>query len=176
MLMSIWMRDSTRQMSKPAGKVKSAQALVVNGWTLYAHPLFHEQLDDLLAQVDNLRRKDPVGYNKKNASKRLAAIEKLVYEVIPADPTRSEYRQGGTLGDEHKHWFRAKFFQQYRLFFRYALDAKVIVYTWVNDEDSKRAYGSVDDAYRTFQRMLKNGMPPDAWEALLVEAKAAVSL
>ncbi|MBW2709593.1 MAG: type II toxin-antitoxin system YhaV family toxin [Deltaproteobacteria bacterium] len=27
-----------------------------------------------------------------------------------------------TLGNNHKHWFCAKFFQQYRLFFRYHLE------------------------------------------------------
>ena len=37
---------------------------------------------------------------------------------------------------------RAKFFQQYRLFFRYHAQAKVIVFAWVNDEDTKQAYGS----------------------------------
>lgn len=170
------MQDSTRRMSKPKEKDAPAQASVVNGWTLYAHPFFHSQLDYLLEQVDAMRKKDPAGYIKKNAFKRLAAIEKLVYEVIPDDPTRPEFRQGDTLGDEHKHWFRAKFFQQYRLFFRYSLDAKVIVYAWVNDEDSKRAYGSADDAYRTFRRMLKSGVPPDTWETLLTEAKLAASL
>jgi hydrogenase maturation protease len=55
---------------------------------------------------------------KKNATKGLAAIAKLAFEVIPGDPTRNDYRQGTTLGDNYKHWFRAKFFQQYRLLFR----------------------------------------------------------
>lgn len=163
-------------MNKPKEREGTAEALVVNGWTIYAHPLFHDQLDDLLVQVDVLRRKDPVGYIKKNAFKRLAAIEKLVYEVIPDNPARPEYRQGDTLGEEHKHWFRAKFFQQYRLFFRYSVDARVIVYAWVNDEDSKRAYRSADDAYRTFRGMLKNGVPADTWGALLADAKKAASL
>jgi hypothetical protein len=31
---------------------------------------------------------------------------------------RDNYRQGGTLGEEYKHWFRAKFLQQFSLFFR----------------------------------------------------------
>ena len=44
------------------------------------------------------------------------------------NPTRADYRQGNTLGDEHRHWFRAKFFQQYRLFFRYHQQSKIIVY------------------------------------------------
>ena len=134
--------------------------LVVNGWTLFAHPIFLDQLDALTAQVDALKRKDPVGYVKKNATKRLAAIAKLAFEVIPQDPTRPEYRQGNTLGDEHKHWFRARFFQQYRLFFRFHTQAKVIVFAWVNDEDTKRAYDSADDAYWVFRRMLGSGRPP----------------
>ena len=47
--------------------------------------------------------------------------------------------QGGTLAEDHKHWWRAKFFQQYRLYFRYHLPSKVIVFAWVNDQDTKRA-------------------------------------
>lgn len=149
----------------------SGALLVVNGWALFAHPIFLDQLEALTAQVEALERKDPVGYVKKNATKRLAAIAKLAFEVIPQDPTRPEYRQGNTLGDEHKHWFRAKFFQQYRLFFRYHARGRVIVYAWVNDEDTKRAYDSADDAYRVFRRMLESGHPPDDWDQLLVEAR-----
>ncbi|MBP6597502.1 MAG: type II toxin-antitoxin system YhaV family toxin [Arenimonas sp.] len=74
-------------------------ALQVHGWTVFAHPLFLAQLDTLNAQVEALQRKDPVGYVKKNATKRLAAIRQLAFEVIPQDPTRPEYRQGNTLGD-----------------------------------------------------------------------------
>ena len=107
----------------------SPAPLVVNGWTLYAHALFLDQLEALLAQVDALRQKDPEGYAQKNATKRLAAIAKLAFEVIPQDPERPDYRQGATLGDGYKHWFRAKFFQQYRLFFRYHKASKVIVYS-----------------------------------------------
>ena len=41
---------------------------------------------------------------------------------------------------------------------------------WVNDEDTKRAYGSGDDAYRVFRKMLESGHPPDDWKQLLTEA------
>jgi hypothetical protein len=71
-----------------------------------------------------------------------------------------------------KHWFRAKFFQQYRMFFRYHLSSKVIVFAWVNDEDTQRAYESSDDAYRMFRKMLESGHPSDDWSPLLVEAQA----
>jgi toxin YhaV len=125
---------------------------VINGWKIFAHPLFLNQVEELVKQVEHLQQKHPQDYQKKNATKRLAAIAKLAFEVIPQDPTRSEYRQGTTLGNDYKHWFRAKFFQQYRLFFRYHLEAKIIVLVWVNDENSKRAYESGTDAYRVFKK------------------------
>ncbi len=146
--------------------------LVVNGWTLFAHPIFLDQLDALTRQVEALKLKDPTGYVKKNATKRLAAIAKLAFEVIAQDPARPEYRQGSTLGDQHTHWFRAKFFQQYGLFFRFHAQARIIVFAWVNDEDTKRAYENADDAYRVFRRMLDAGHPPSDWSRLLAEARA----
>ncbi len=158
-------------MSKP--RTEAAPPLVLNGWSLFAHALFLDQLDELITQVERLRAKDPAGYKQKNATKRLAAIAKLIFEVIPQDPTRVEYRQGATLGEEYTHWVRAKFFQQYRLFFRYHRDSRIIVYAWVNDEDTKRAYESATDAYYVFRHMLKRGRPPDDWNTLLTEAKAA---
>jgi len=146
--------------------------MVIHGWTVFAHPLFLAQLEVLAQQVESLKQKDPVGYVKKNAARRLAAITKLAFDVVPQDPTRTEYRQGATLGDDHKHWFRAKFFQQYRLFFRYHAPSRIIVFAWVNDEDSRRAYESSDDAYRVFRKMLESGHPPDDWSQLLAEARA----
>ncbi len=148
-------------------KLVEQEPFIVNGWTLFAHSLFLSQVEALLAQVETLRNKDSLKYKKKNATKRLAAIIKLVFEVIPQNPALSEYRQGTTLSNEHKHWFRAKFFQQYRLFFRFHLESKIIVYTWVNDDNTKRVYDSKTDAYRIFQKMLKNGNPPDSWDELL---------
>ena len=144
--------------------------VLVNGWRLFAHPLFLAQVQALAQQVETLQRKDPEGYVNKNASKRLSAINKLAFEIIPQDPTRPEYRQGHTLGGAHKHWFRAKFFQQYRLFFRYHAASKVIVFAWVNDDQTKRDLESSDDAYRVFRKMLESGHPPDDWDQLLHES------
>ncbi len=149
----------------------ASEPLVINGWSIFAHSLFLEQLENLLRKVERLRRKDPKGYIKKNATKQLAAIAKLAFDTIPQDPTRTDYRQGSTLGDEHKHWFRAKFFQQYRLFFRYHNESKMIVYAWVNDDNTRRAYRSNTDAYRVFRRMIESGHPPNDWKSLLEEAK-----
>jgi toxin YhaV len=78
-------------------------SVVVNGWTIYTHPLFDEQYQKLKRKVLQDKQKDSVGFIKKNNTKRFVAIKKLVYEIIPQDPTLSEYRQGSTLGDHHKH-------------------------------------------------------------------------
>lgn len=150
-------------------------SIVINDWHIFAHELFLDQIEDLLLQVESLQQKYPDSYKQKNATKRLAAIYKLVFDAIPQDPTRSEYRQGSTLGEDYKHWFRAKFFQQYRLFFRYHQESKIIVFAWVNDEKSKRAYDSKTDAYLVFQKMLATDRPPDDWQQLLEEAKAEIS-
>ncbi len=149
-----------------------SELLIINGWSIFAHPLFLDQITSLEKQVEAQRSKYPVNYIKKSAAKRLAAIFKLAFEVIPQDPTLAEYRQGSTLGAHHKHWFRAKFFQQYRLFFRFHSESKIIVYAWVNDEASKRAYNSKTDAYRVFEKMLASGHPPNDWKELLAQARA----
>lgn len=155
---------------------QDAPRLLVHGWTVFAHPLFLDQVQALLLQIEAHKLKDPAGYRKKNAFKRLTAIKKLAFDLIAQDPGKPEYRQGNTLGDAHRHWFRAKFFQQYRLFFRYHASSKIIVLAWVNDEETKRAYESNDDAYKVFRKMLTNGHPPDDWDLLLKEAKSHATL
>jgi len=145
--------------------------LVINGWTIFVHPLFLDQLEALIAEVEQAKTKDPTNYKKKNAAKRLAAIATLIFKVIPENPERPEYRQGDTLGDDRKHWLRAKFYQQYRLFFRYRTEGKLLIFAWVNDDGTLRAYGSKSDAYAVFKKMLNKGHPPDSWNALLKESR-----
>lgn len=142
--------------------------ITVNGWTLYAHPLFLEQLEKLTKAVQKAKKKNPKNYQKSANAKLLAAIRKLAFEDIPVDPARPEYRQGGTFGAKRKHWFRAKFSSgRFRLFFRYSSNAKIIVYAWVNDQTTLRTYGSNNNAYAVFKKMLDKDNPPDDWDALI---------
>ncbi len=146
--------------------------LIVNGWTIFADPCFLNAVESLQSQVQALRQKHPDSWTKKNAAKRLAAIAQLALQSIPEDPTRDIYRQGKTLGEANKGWRRAKFYQQYRLFFRYHLGQKTLVYGWVNGPDTKRAYDSKTDAYQVFQKMIESGHPPNDWADLLKGAQA----
>ena len=145
--------------------------LVVKGWQIFAHPLFLDQLEKLTASVERSKKKHPTEFQKSANAKVLAALRKLVLETIPSDPARAEYRQGDTLGGDRKHWFRAKFGgQRFRLFFRYNTQARIIIFAWVNDEDSLRTYGSKTDAYAVFRSMLDKDNPPDDWNALAAAA------
>ncbi|MBK1636505.1 hypothetical protein CKO19_12255 [Rhodovulum adriaticum] len=68
------------------------------------------------------------------------------------DPAAPAFRQGETLGEDRTHWFRANFFQQYRLFFRFDSTAKVIVLAWGNDEQSVVPAPEVDRLRRNQDR------------------------
>jgi len=145
--------------------------VAVQRWDLFAHPLLLDQLDKLVAAVERERAKKPENYQSGANAKLLAALRRLIFEVIPEDPARAEYRQGTTLGADRKHWFRAKFGGgRFRLFFRYDSKSKIIVYAWVNDETTLRTYGAKTDAYAVFRGMLDKGTPPDSWDALLKAA------
>lgn len=143
----------------------------VEGWCLLAHPLFLDQLEKLSAAVERLKQKEPQNWRESADAKLLAALRQLVFETIPQEPTRPVFRQGGTLGGDRKHWFRAKFGGgRFRLFFRYSASARVIIYAWVNDENTLRTYGARSDAYAVSRRMLDKGNPPDDWAALVAGA------
>ena len=144
----------------------------VNGWTLYLHPLFQQQLEKLTAQVETLQAKAPELYKEQPAAKLLATINRYIREIIPSDPKAAEFRQGNTLGADNRHWFRAKFHERYRLFYRFSSKEKVIVYAWVNDENALRKAGSKTDPYAVFRAMLDGGDPPATMaELLTVSAK-----
>lgn len=112
----------------------------VNGWKIYAHPVFIEQFEALVQEVEQLRAEDSEGYRQKKKTKLLAAILKMAFEVIPQDPAHSMLQQGNTLGAAYRHWHRGKFFEgRYRLFFRFSSSAKAIVLAWVNDLTASRS-------------------------------------
>jgi len=141
------------------------------GWRLYAHPSFVEPFDALLAEVARIRAADPNGSSQHPKVKLLTRIVDLVEIEIPRDPGAAEYALGNTLGPAHRHWRRAKFLGRFRLFFRYSSAQRVIIYAWMNDENTLRQAGGRSDPYRIFEGMLRKGRPPDDWAALEKEAR-----
>lgn len=136
----------------------------VNGWTL----LFHGCMADQLKNLAEAYKSHLDTGKKANANvKTFAAIAKLTLDEIPSNPQDKKYRQGKTLGKEYKHWFRAKFFSRFRLFFRYDSKSKTIIYAWVNDNSTLRKAGDKNDPYAVFRGMLENDSPPDNWNDLV---------
>ena len=142
-----------------------------HGWTLLFHDCVIEQMQKLYAAAQHAEQNDPIGFASHANVKLFRALSQLVLEVVPDEPARDEYRQGNTLGPEYRHWRRAKIGRRFRLFFRYDSRAKVIVYAWVNDEQTLRASGSKSDPYAVFEKMLGRGNPPDDWDALVTASR-----
>ena len=141
------------------------------------HLLFLQQLEKLVAAVESDKAKDPKNFKACPNAKLLAAIAKITPKRIPANPIDTRYRLGDTLGDQYKHWFREKFGNaRFRLFFRFDTHAKILIYAWVNDQQTLRTYSARNDAYAVFAAMLKNGNPPDAWQSLLAACTDAHAL
>ncbi len=145
--------------------------MIVNGWKLYLYPAFDQQLQHLEEQVEALALKDPTHYKEHPAAKLLATVHRFITELIPRDPGAAEFRQGKTLGADNRHWFRAKFHQRYRLFYRFSSREKIIIFVWMNDETTLRKSGSKTDPYHIFRGLLEAGDPPSSLEQLLARAE-----
>lgn len=147
-----------------------------HGWILLFHDCVIEQLQKLHIATERAQRSDPNGYESNANVKLFRSLTQLILEVVPSDPGRGEYRQGNTLGPEHRHWRRAKIGRRFRLFFRYDSKSKTIVYAWVNDEQTLRSSGSKSDPYAVFEKMLNKGNPPDDWDSLVAASQSDWSL
>jgi len=147
--------------------------MTVNGWTILFHDCLIQQIRKLDEARARAKEREPENYRANANVKTLEALAKVMLNDVPEDPSRPAYRQGNTLGPEHRHWMRAKFGGRFRLFFRYDSRSRVIVYAWINDEQTLRKQGSKTDPYATFRRMLDRGNPPDSWEALVAAAREA---
>jgi toxin YhaV len=141
--------------------------MLSHGWRLFVHPFFQAQLERLVQRVEKLASKDPRGFISHPAAKILATIDYYIREAIPRNPNGPEFRQGNTLGPDNRHWFRAKFHGRYRLFYRFSTEHKIIVYAWVNDDETLRKSGSRSDPYAVFKTMLESGEPPNSLIDLL---------
>jgi len=140
-------------------------------WFLLGHYEFLSQLEKYREANREVKQKIGADSIHTKQAQRLKALTLAVWTKIPSNPSNPEFRLGNALGKEHTHWFRDKFLQQYRVFFRYSTKSEIIAYGWVNDEESLRAYGSKTDAYLVFKKMLESGRVPNDWDELIAESK-----
>lgn len=123
-------------MTRKKRAPKEEAPLLVHGWVVLAHPLFISQMEKLTRAARREQSKSTTGKDGPN-TKLLAHINALAFDVIPRNPGSKAFRQGGALGANLKHWFRAKTGNgRYRLFFRYHSALRTIILVWINDADS----------------------------------------
>ncbi len=142
-----------------------------HGWNLLFHEGLIEQLQKLQTAAQKAKAQDPQGFESNANLKLFNALAQLMLETVPSDPSRDEYRQGNTMGPAFRHWRRAKLGRRFRLFFRFDSKTRIIIFAWVNDENTLRSSGSKTDPYAVFQKMLQRGNPPDDWAALVSASK-----
>lgn len=171
-------RKDDRRAARPAQAASSrhqAEGVEVLGWTILAHPMFLTQIENLVSAADTER--SGLTADAGPNTKLLGHLLDLAFDKIPRDPGNPIFRHGGTLGEDRRNWFRAKTGNgRYRLFYRFQSSARIIVFVWVNDADSLRAYDSRTDAYAVFAKMLDSGNPPDDWNELLAAASKMSSV
>lgn len=136
----------------------------VNGWSLFAHPAFLGPFNKLVDDVGRLS--DEVCFHHPKA-KLLRRVLDLVVQEIPADPASPVFLLGNTLGPDARHWCRAKFLGRFRLFYRFDSASHIIIFAWINDENSLRQAGGRNDPYTVFARKLRAGDPPTDWDDLV---------
>ena len=142
-----------------------------NQWLKLAHPAFIEAKRSYLGEYLAAKAKNGWDAEANLAVKKFEYLVALMQIAIPRDPSSDSFRQGNTIGPRYRHWRRAKFLQQYRLFFRYSSKVETIIYAWVNDDQTLRSYGSKTDAYLVFRRMLEQGRVPNDWDELMAESE-----
>ncbi len=162
--MNITMTEEHNQLHNP---------LKLHGYSIFEHALFRNQIETLANEVEQ----DSKLNTKKKKSDKAKLLETILDEMdnIAKNPDDPKYRMGNTIGNKYSHWRRAKIKGRYRIFFRFHSIQKIIIFAWVNDEDTKRTYGSKNDAYAIFKKMLDKGNPPDNWNELLAAVSASES-
>jgi len=125
-----------------------------HGWNLLFHECLSEQLQKLHAADQRARQQDPQGFESNANVLLFAALSKLIFDAVPSDPNREEYRQGNTMGAAFRHWRRAKIGRRFRLFFRFDSKTRIIIFAWVNDENKLRSSGSLEQKKAVIERIL----------------------
>ncbi len=140
-----------------------------SGWNLFKFRPFAQRLKALTQDVASLAQSDPEGYKQHPKTKLLASVYRSISETVPANPADMVFQLGHTLGRQNGNWRRVKkgLPQRYRLFFMFAsTPLQVIIYAWLNDEDTLRKEGSRTDVYEVFKRMLGRGEVPSTIDEL----------
>jgi len=96
-------------------------------------------------------------YRRHPDVKFLAAVQRAVTDIIPANPNTAEFRLRGDLGNFRRLKKRG-LPERYRLFYTFSSKAKAIIVLYLNDANTLRSEGSGNDPYVVFSDLVASGV------------------
>jgi toxin YhaV len=121
------------------------------GWRLQAHPLVAGQLERLGQAVQRANARDPFNRRESADLRLLAALRTVMFEQIPANPWRDDYRQPASAAMGRSRWLCATLGGgRFAVFFRIDPQARRIVYGWIADRSAARRPVIRDEPYVLF--------------------------
>lgn len=96
----------------------------------------------------------------------LAAMVRVIRDHIARDPNTPAFR----LKNDLSAWRRVKFLGRLRLFYRFSSAHRLVILTWLNDENTLRKEGAATDPYTVFAGMLRRGEIPSDWDDLVAKS------
>jgi len=106
--------------------------MVRHRWHLLFHEGLIEQLQKLETAASRAKAQDSVGFESNANVKLFNALSNLIFETIPNDPNRDEYRPGNTMGEAFRYRRRTKIGRRFRLFFRFVSKSRLIIFACVH--------------------------------------------
>lgn len=143
---------------------------MVTSWNLYYFKLFADILNALEIEVTRLKSEKPFEeYRRHPKTLLLKSVFEQISVEVPKNPNDKKFFLGNTIGKNNADWRRVKkgLPQRYRLFFKFLSAKQLVIYAWLNDENTYRKDGSKTDVYVVFGNMLKAGIVPSNIDELM---------
>lgn len=133
------------------------EPLNINGWSIIFGPRFARRFKAMVERAEQLRAElNDEAYRSHPEVKLLAAVQRIVTGIIPADPNAADFR----LEDDLKMFRRVKKHglpPRYRLFYTFSSKEKAILLLYLNDANTLRAEGSGTVPYGIFNGLVARG-------------------
>lgn len=140
-----------------------------NGWKLLYHPVFGDRYAALRGRVRLLKKRlTPADFAQHPEAKLVAAVRRVVLEIIPQDPNRPDFWLKGDLAKLRRvkgHGLP----DRYRLFYVFSEREKIVILLYLNDRANLRKARAKTDPYEIFSGLVRSGRIGSDFEANLAE-------
>jgi len=147
--------------------------LIQNGWKLFYHPVFGDHYAQLRDRARLLKKHlsnaEFVGHPDV---KLVAAVRRVVLEIIPEDPNRPDFWLRGDLA-RFRRVKRYGLPDRYRLFYVFSEQRKALIILYLNDSRTLRKQGAKSDPYEVFGQLLRSGQIGSDFDENLAQWKKA---